>query len=65
MIADFWYTAWVDGGKPDLRDLLSQEFSSTAKKTLKGEVKAYRRNELLQKNLLISKRTAVVDPASR
>jgi hypothetical protein len=65
MIADFWYTAWIDGGKPDLRNLLSQEFSSTAKKTLKGEVKAYRRNELLQKNLLISKRTAVVDPASR
>ncbi len=65
MIAAFWYTAWVDGGKPDLRGLMAQEASSTAKKSLKKEVKAYRRNELLQKNLLIAKRTAVADPASR
>ena len=25
MIADFWYTAWVDGGQPDLNTLLKQK----------------------------------------
>ncbi len=65
MTADFWYTSWVDAGKPDLGTLLLPELSSTVKKSMKNEVKAYRRNELLQKNLLLSKRTTVTDPASR
>ena len=32
LMADFWYTAWVDGGKPDLSDLLPQELSGGEKK---------------------------------
>ncbi len=24
MIADFWYTCWVDGGQPDLKDLINK-----------------------------------------
>jgi hypothetical protein len=28
-IASFWYTAWVNAGQPDLRDLAKQKFSET------------------------------------
>ena len=63
LIADFWYTAWVDGGKPDLKKLLLQ-FSDNDNKALKKEVKAYRQSFLLRYNFLISKREAVGDPAN-
>lgn len=26
MVGDFWYTAWADAGKPDLRDLLDKKY---------------------------------------
>jgi hypothetical protein len=26
-IASFWYTAWVNGGQPDLKELANQKFS--------------------------------------
>ena len=65
LMADFWYTAWVDGGKPDLNALLPQTPSRREKKEIKHEVKMYRQNTLLHNNLLISKRHAVIDPASR
>ena len=56
MIADFWYTAWVDAGKPDLSSLLQQPFEKNDKEQLKLEVKAWKKNELLMKQLLISKK---------
>lgn len=65
LMADFWYTAWVDGGKPDVSLLLSQKFTREDKKRMKQEIKMYRNNTLLQNNQLISKRNAVSDPASR
>jgi len=54
-IADFWYTAWVDAGKPDLTALLLKTFDKTFRKALKKECKAYRKNELIEKKLLIAK----------
>lgn len=54
-IADFWYTAWVDAGKPDLSKLLSKPFEKNEKKEFKNELKAYRKNELLEKKLLIAR----------
>jgi len=54
-IADFWYTAWVDAGRPDLSSLLSQPFGKAEKKKLKSECKAYRKNDLIERNLLLSK----------
>jgi hypothetical protein len=51
-IADFWYTAWVDGGRPDLDDLLKTPLSPEQKKRLKAERAAYRANELLAKGWL-------------
>ncbi|HEV7779954.1 MAG TPA: zinc dependent phospholipase C family protein [Chitinophagaceae bacterium] len=55
MIADFWYTAWVDAGKPDL-SAISPMSPGVTKSTLKGELKAWKRNELIKKSLLLSKK---------
>jgi hypothetical protein len=55
LIADFWYTCWVDAGKPDLNHLLSSPFTGQEKKSLKQECKIYRNNQLIEKKLLISR----------
>jgi hypothetical protein len=64
LMADFWYTAWVDAGKPDLQSISAQTTGAEDQKKLKEETNAYRHNELLKKGLLISKRDAVADPSS-
>lgn len=51
LIADFWYTAWVDAGRPDLSGLSKKE-----KKIFKSEIKALRKGELLAKGLLLAKK---------
>jgi hypothetical protein len=50
MIADFWFTAWVNAGKPDLGNTksLSQD--------LEKELKAYKGNQLIKNDLLLSKK---------
>lgn len=53
MIADFWYTSWVDAGRPDLNSLIVPPFTKEAKKELKLECKAYKKNQLVEKNLLL------------
>lgn len=50
-IADFWYTAWVNAGKPDLNKLQAASYN---RKGFKNERKAFRRNELIKKRLLIA-----------
>lgn len=65
LTADFWYTAWVDAGKPDLRKLLPTKFKCGDQRSLKKENKDYQGNLLLKKNLLISKKNAISDPANR
>ena len=55
MIADFWYTAWVDGGKPNLSDLQKGQTSVANGGRLKDEVDAFRKNLLLDKGWLLSK----------
>lgn len=54
MIADFWYTAWVDAGKPDLSNL----YQSSAEKQTKfaAEMEAYKNNRLITDNLLEAKK---------
>ena len=46
LVADFWYTAWVDAGKPDLQDLLPEKFTAGDKEEMKKEDKIYRHNEV-------------------
>ena len=56
LVADFWYTAWVDAGKPDLNKLLQPAMSKEEKEKCKQELKAFKKNRLLQKDLLIAKK---------
>ncbi len=57
-IADFWYTAWVDAGKPDLSGINTKPAS---KKDMKKEWKAYRKGQLQQKGWLISRKPQADD----
>ncbi len=50
-ISDFWYTAWVNAGKPDLDKLFANTYSGT---NFKKERKAFKKNELMKKKLLIA-----------
>jgi hypothetical protein len=49
MIADFWYTAWVNAGKPVLS---TREISPN----LSSELKSFKMNHLIQDDLLLSKK---------
>lgn len=55
LIADFWYTAWVDGGKPDLDGLLTNPIDKSDQSAHKAELKAWRKNKLIEKKMLISR----------
>ncbi|MFT4094828.1 MAG: zinc dependent phospholipase C family protein [Niabella sp.] len=50
-IADFWYTAWVNAGRPDLNRIVNRPYNQ---KDFKKERKAFRKNQLIRKHLLIS-----------
>lgn len=55
-VADYWYTAWVDAGKPNLQALQAKAVDKRTEDALKKEVKAYRKNRLLKEGLLISRK---------
>jgi hypothetical protein len=59
LMADFWYTAWVDGGRPNLAGLLPGAVATSHRKKIRNELKAYRKNTLLQKGWLLSRKSAV------
>ncbi len=52
MVADFWYTSWVDAGKPDLSALFNNHIDITEKLT--NEKNAFNDNLLIQKGFLLS-----------
>jgi hypothetical protein len=54
MVSDFWYSAWVDAGKPNLKNLY--QFNKKDKKKFCKELKAYKKNRLLQNDLLKAKK---------
>lgn len=56
LVADFWYTSWVDAGKPDAKKLLS-DWSAAKQSKLEAELKAFHDNKLLAEGLLLSKQT--------
>jgi hypothetical protein len=45
-VADFWYTAWINAGKPDLSSLDPAELTKQNSKMLKKEVKLFRQGKL-------------------
>jgi hypothetical protein len=55
LIADFWYTAWVNAGKPDLGSTRGMNTE------LEAELKSYQSNELIKNGLLLSKKTKSQD----
>ncbi len=57
-LSDFWYTAWVDAGKPDLSGLIDKAYQRSA---FKKEQKIYRKGKLIEKGLLISNNTRTRD----
>ncbi|MCX6205168.1 MAG: zinc dependent phospholipase C family protein [Bacteroidetes bacterium] len=57
LIADFYYTAWVDAGKPNLQDL-NAAFTKADKKSLKAELELYHKNGLIVNDKLIAKKAA-------
>jgi hypothetical protein len=46
-VADFWYTAWVNGGKPDLNALDDPHLVKQNKKNYRREYKKWRRGKIL------------------
>lgn len=46
-LANFWYTAWVNAGKPDLIDLDPKELTDANRKRYKKELKEYKKGKLL------------------
>lgn len=46
-ISNFWYTAWVNGGKPDLNAMDDPELTKQNKKNYKREMKAWQKGKLL------------------
>lgn len=57
-LADFWYTAWVDAGKPNLTNIMTKPYN---KQDFKKEHKAYKKNELIKRGWLISKKEPTDD----
>ena len=43
MVADFWFTCWVDAGQPDLEGLIGFEFDDEIKKQIKEEQEAWKK----------------------
>jgi hypothetical protein len=56
LTADFWYTSWVDAGKPNLENLIQPPFTKKDKKELRRQEKAFKANSLIQDSILISRR---------
>lgn len=54
LVADFWYSAWVDAGRPPLKKLFSRTAGSN--KQLRRELKSYKQNKLLEDGVLRANR---------
>ena len=55
LVADFWYTSWVDAGKPNLAGLTGT-WTKDDKTKFKKELILFRTNKLLENNRLLSKK---------
>lgn len=58
MITDFWFTAWVDAGKPNLTKLFNESLSEEKQKNLENELQSFKNNSLLKDKLLKAKEKA-------
>ena len=58
LIADFYYTAWIDAGKPSLFELIP-DYNSTNENQLKADFKIYKHNQLVVTQKLIASKAAI------
>ena len=56
LIADFWYTSWVDAGKPNLCTIVQPCMSDTDFENLKKQKKSFKKNTLIADSLLLSRK---------
>ena len=54
MVADFWYSAWIDAGKPGLKNLYNCTHKN--RKQLRKETRAYKHNDLVKNSLIRAKK---------
>ncbi|MCC2548170.1 zinc dependent phospholipase C family protein [Hymenobacter sp. BT175] len=54
MVASMWLTAWQDAGKPDLDQMMGKKFTKGEREKLATELKAWKKNELVDKELVIA-----------
>ncbi|MBG9377217.1 hypothetical protein I5907_13325 [Panacibacter sp. DH6] len=58
MVADFWYTAWVDAGRPDVSNLPNAALTNTEQEQLKKELHSFKHNKLIKDGFLRAKEKA-------
>lgn len=46
LTSNYWYTAWVNAGKPNLNELDSKELTNRNKKSLKNDLKLWKKGKL-------------------
>jgi hypothetical protein len=46
-IASFWYTAWINAGQPDLKQLSGREFSPEDQKEFETLDQAWKNNTII------------------
>lgn len=46
-IGSFWYSAWVDAGQPDMRNLIKKDISNKEKEQTEAEEKLYKQGKAL------------------
>ncbi len=49
--SSFWYTAWINAGKPDLSDLDAREITARNAKSLKKDLKLFQKGKLFGLNI--------------
>jgi hypothetical protein len=52
LVADFWYTSWVDAGKPSLDALLKEASTPEKKAAFAQELISFKTNQLLKNKML-------------
>lgn len=55
LVADFWYTSWVDAGCPNLNKSIQWQGKKKEKNNLQEEWEAFKKNKLIEKKLLIAR----------
>jgi hypothetical protein len=58
LIADFWYTSWVDAGKPSLLEL-TPNWSPADQAHVNNELILFKGNKLLENKLLLSRKAEI------